>query len=98
MIGINQVTKILKCYLKGGLEELLIDNYQGSKPKLTQEQQHLLTLELKTKIYNTATFDEFCSKLDAFFANLDQYRTELASLLIERLELVPAVWEAPASA
>jgi len=43
-------------------------------------------------------FDEFCSKLDAFFANLDQYRTELASLLIERFELIPAVWEAPASA
>jgi transposase len=53
-IGINQVTKILKCYLKSGLEELLTDNYQGSKPKLTPEQQHLLTLELKTKIYNTA--------------------------------------------
>lgn len=40
-IGINQVTKILKRYLEGGIEALLIDNYQGSKPKLTLEQQHL---------------------------------------------------------
>ena len=53
-IGINQVTKILKRYLEGGIEALLTDNYQGSKPKLTLEQQNLLTLELKTKIYNTA--------------------------------------------
>ncbi len=44
------------------------------------------------------TFDEFREKLDAFFANLDQYRTELASLLAENFELVPAVWKAPASA
>lgn len=53
-IGINQVTKILNRYLEGGIEALLTDNYRGSKPKLTLERQHLLTLELKTKIYNTA--------------------------------------------
>lgn len=53
-IGINQVTKILNRYLEGDIESLCTDNYQGSKPKLTMEQQHLLTLELKTKIYNTA--------------------------------------------
>jgi len=53
-IGINQVTQILRRYLAGGLEVLLTDNYQGSQPKLTPEQQYLLTLELKTKIYNTA--------------------------------------------
>jgi transposase len=53
-IGINQVTKILQRYLAGGLEALLKDNYPGSQPKLTPEQQHLLTWELKTQIYNTA--------------------------------------------
>jgi len=53
-MGINQVTKILRRYLEGGEEALLTDNYQGSQPNLTPEQQHLLTLELKTKIYNTA--------------------------------------------
>lgn len=53
-MGLNQVTKILQRYLAGGVEVLLSDNYSGSQPKLTPEQQHLLTLELKTKIYNTA--------------------------------------------
>jgi len=53
-MGLNQVTKILRRYLAGGVEALLSDNYQGSQPKLTPEQQHLLALELKTKIYNTA--------------------------------------------
>ena len=53
-MGINQVTKILRRYLEGGIDALLSDNYQGSQPKLTDEQQHVLTVELKTKIYNTA--------------------------------------------
>ena len=53
-MGINQVTETLKRYLKGGLEALLKDNYQGSQPKLTVEQQNALKIELKTKIYNNA--------------------------------------------
>ena len=53
-MGINQVTKILNCYLKGGLEALLKDDYQGSNPRLTVEQQNALKMELKTKIYSTA--------------------------------------------
>lgn len=53
-MGINQVTKILRRYLEGDAEALLSDNYQGSQPKLTAEQQDVLSVELKTKIYNTA--------------------------------------------
>lgn len=53
-LGINQVTKILRRYLEDGVAGLLRDNYPGSQPRLTDEQQHLLTLELKTKMYNTA--------------------------------------------
>ena len=53
-MGINQVTETLKRYLKGGLEALLKDNYQGSHPILTVEQQNALKIELKTKIYNNA--------------------------------------------
>jgi transposase len=53
-MGINTVTRILRRYLGGGLEALLNEHYQGSTPKLTSEQQQLLKLELKTKIYNIA--------------------------------------------
>ncbi len=44
------------------------------------------------------TFAEFRTALDTFFANLDQYRSELATLLTETFELVPSVWQAPSSA
>lgn len=42
-----------------------------------------------------ATFAEFKSQLDDFFAGLDKYRNELATLLTENFELVPSVWQAP---
>jgi transposase len=44
------------------------------------------------------TFAEFRAALDTFFANLDQYHSELATLLTEKFELVPSVWQAPSSA
>ena len=53
-MGINKVTRILKRYGAGGLAALDSDNYQGSTPRLTPEQQQVLKLELKTKIYSTA--------------------------------------------
>ena len=54
-IGRNQVTKILQRYRRGGAEALLKpDNYQGSQPKLTPEQQQALKVELRTNIYPTA--------------------------------------------
>jgi len=45
-----------------------------------------------------ATFAQFCAQLDAFFAQLDQYRDQLTSLLTTNFELVPASWQIPASA
>ncbi len=55
-ISINTVTKILKSYLTGGIEALLEeDNYKGSSPKLTDEQIEVLKVELKSKIYHTAS-------------------------------------------
>lgn len=45
-----------------------------------------------------ATFAEFRAALDTFFANLDQYRSQLETLLTEKFELVPSVWQAPSSA
>jgi transposase len=54
-IGRNQVSKLLQRYRQGGLPALLEpDNYQGSSPKLSQEQQQILKVELKTNIYATA--------------------------------------------
>ena len=53
-MGINKVTRILKRYGAGGLAALESDHYQGSTPRLTSEQQQILKLELKTKIYSTA--------------------------------------------
>lgn len=54
-IGRNQVTKILQRYRRGGLAALLEpDNYQGSQPKLSPEQQQALKVELRTNIYPTA--------------------------------------------
>lgn len=54
-IGINQVTKILKRYLKGGVNALLEkDNYKGSSGRLNGEKIETLKVELKTKIYHTA--------------------------------------------
>ena len=42
-----------------------------------------------------STFAKFKEKLDDFFANLDQYQAELSTLLTEKFELVPSVWQAP---
>lgn len=54
-MGRNQITKLLQRYGRGGIEALLEpDNYQGSAPNLTEEQQQVLKVELKTKIYATA--------------------------------------------
>ena len=39
------------------------------------------------------TFAKFCTQLDDFFANLDQYRQELASLITENFELIPDGWQ-----
>jgi transposase len=44
-----------------------------------------------------ATFAKFCTQLADFFAHLDQYRDELASLLTTNFELVPEGWQTPAS-
>jgi len=41
------------------------------------------------------TFAQFRAALDAFFADLDKYRNQLATLLTEKFELVPPVWQAP---
>jgi transposase len=45
-----------------------------------------------------STFAKFVEKVDAFFANLDQYRDELSTLLTEKFELIPSVWQAPDAA
>lgn len=42
-----------------------------------------------------STFAEFRKKLDGFFANLDKYRDDLSTLLTEKFELVPSVWQSP---
>jgi transposase len=44
------------------------------------------------------TFTQFRTELDAFFAHLDQYREQLASLITTHFELVPEGWQAPVSA
>lgn len=44
------------------------------------------------------TFAKFCQQLEDFFAHLDQYRDQLASLLTTNFELVPEGWHVPASA
>jgi len=43
------------------------------------------------------TFAKFRRQLDAFFANLPQYRDQLASLLTTNFDLVPEGWQTPAS-
>ncbi len=54
-IGRNQVSKLLKRYRQAGLAALLKpDNYQGSSPRLSEEQQQMLKVELTTNIYATA--------------------------------------------
>ena len=42
-----------------------------------------------------STFAKFKTQLDDFFASLDRYRNELATLLTENFELVPPAWQAP---
>lgn len=44
------------------------------------------------------TFAKFCTQLEAFFANLDQYRKELTTLLTENFELIPEGWQRPVCA
>lgn len=53
-MSINDVTKYLRLYLHGGIEAVCTTKYQGKQPRLTEEQQAALTVELKTHIYNTA--------------------------------------------
>ena len=54
-MGRNQVSKVQQRYRQGGLPALLEpDNYQGSRPRLSEEQQQMLKVELKTNIYATA--------------------------------------------
>ena len=54
-LGRNQVSKLLQRFNQGGVTALLQpDHYHGSQAKLTVEQQQLLKVELKTKIYVTA--------------------------------------------
>ncbi len=43
------------------------------------------------------TFAKFCQQLKEFFADLEQYRDELVSLLTENFELIPAGWQIPTS-
>ena len=42
-----------------------------------------------------STFTQFKTQLDGFFAALDEYTSELATLLTEKFELLPSVWHAP---
>ena len=42
-----------------------------------------------------ATFAKFREKLDDFFANLDKYKNELATLLTEKFEMIPSAWQSP---
>jgi transposase len=42
-----------------------------------------------------STFAKFKAQLDAFFTGLDKYKDELATLLTEQFDLVPALWQAP---
>lgn len=41
-----------------------------------------------------STFAAFCAKLDTFFAQLDQHREALATLLTENFEQIPSSWQA----
>ena len=43
------------------------------------------------------TFAKFCQQLNLFFADLDQYRDELVSLITENFELIPDGWQVPLS-
>jgi len=45
-----------------------------------------------------STFAQFREVVDGFFANLDQYREELSTLLTEKFERIPAAWQAPQGA
>jgi transposase len=39
-----------------------------------------------------STFADFCTQLQQFFANLDPYRQQLASLITDHFELIPPSW------
>jgi len=41
------------------------------------------------------TFADFCAQLKNFFADLDPYRQQLASLITDRFELIPPRWLSP---
>lgn len=41
-----------------------------------------------------SSFADFCSQLQQFFANLEPYRSQLASLITDRFELIPPGWKA----
>ena len=42
-----------------------------------------------------STFDKFKESVNAFFVGLDAHRDKLETLLTEKFELVPSVWQAP---
>ncbi len=51
---INTVSECVKRFLAGGFEVLNRMNYKGKQPRLNEEQQRSLKIELRTRIYNTA--------------------------------------------
>ena len=53
-MSINVITQCLQAYLAEGLDAVCRTNYKGKEPRLTVEQQAMLKVELKTRIYNTA--------------------------------------------
>lgn len=54
MIDHTSVRRWHEQFMKGGIETLLKDNYQGSEPKLSIEQQKELTAHLQENIYLSA--------------------------------------------
>jgi len=66
----------------------------------SRQVQHCAVILVDTTFFKDKyrdTFAKFCTQLADFFAHLDQYRDELASLLTTNFELAPEGWQTPAS-
>jgi len=89
----------LKVRAKAQRERIILDYLPPYSPNLNPiERLWKLVRKRFFKDKYRDTFAKFCAQLGSFFADLDQYRDELVSLLTDNFELIPEGWQVPPSA
>ena len=98
MLDEETLRNYVKRYQSGGINALITDHYLGSFSKLSVIQLQELTAHLEQNTYLTVEsviahyekFDVFKQTTLRFFENIQQYKTELDSLLTNNFQVLNA--------